>query len=39
LLSALDLPVGDKLTSERNDIVVRWIEPKRLEVGFDLEAD
>ena len=39
LLSAVDVPVGDRLTSERNEIEVRWIEPNRLEVLFDLEAD
>jgi len=38
LLDALDLPVGDKLTSDRNEIEVA-VEGQALTVRFDLEAD
>jgi hypothetical protein len=39
LLDALDLPVGDKLTSERNEIEVVVDDRDRMTVRFDLEAD
>lgn len=39
LLQALDLPVGDRLTSERNDIEVDLGEGGKLTISFDLEAD
>jgi len=38
LLDALDLPVGDKLTSDRNEIEV-VVDGQALTVRFDLEAD
>ena len=39
LLQALDLPIGDKLTSERNDIEVKFGDAGEMTVHFDLEAD
>ena len=38
ILSVVDLPIGDRLTSERNHITVQ-AEGSRLCIGFDLEAD
>ncbi len=38
LLAVVDLPVGDRLTQERNEVVVR-IEANRVSVRFDLVAD
>jgi hypothetical protein len=38
ILRVADIPIGDKLTIERNDIAVRIVGSK-LEVRFDLEAD
>lgn len=38
LVSALDLPIGDRLTNDRNDVRLR-IEGNHLRVDFDLIAD
>lgn len=38
LLAGVDIPVGDRLTSTRNQIGLR-LHALRLEVSFDLEAD
>lgn len=38
LVAVVDIPVGDRLTADRNDIDVR-IEGGHLRVRFDLEAD
>jgi hypothetical protein len=38
LVAVVDIPVGDRLTADRNDIDVT-IDGNRLRVRFDLEAD
>ncbi len=38
LLKVVDIPIGDRLTQERNHVRARQ-EGKRLVVTFDLEAD
>ena len=38
LLSVVDLPIGDRLTSSRHEIAVR-VTGRDLQVVFDLEAD
>lgn len=38
LLSVVDLPVGDRLTEDRNEVVVK-VEANRVSVRFDLVAD
>ena len=38
LVAALDLPIGDRLTNDRNDVRVR-VEGEQLRVDFDLIAD
>jgi hypothetical protein len=38
LVGVVDIPVGDRLTVERNDIAVT-IEGDRIRITFDLEAD
>jgi hypothetical protein len=39
LLGALDLPIGDKLTSDRDDVTVRFEAGDTMVLQFDLEAD
>jgi hypothetical protein len=39
LLAVLDLPIGDKLTSERDDVTVRFEADDTMVLRFDLEAD
>ncbi len=38
LVAALDLPIGDRLTNDRNDVRLR-VEASHLRVDFDLVAD
>lgn len=38
LVAALDLPIGDRLTNDRNEVRVR-VDGDRLRVDFDLIAD
>lgn len=38
LVSAIEIPVGDKLTVERNDVEVR-AQGEKLTIQFDLDAD
>jgi hypothetical protein len=38
LIKAIDLPIGDRLTPDRNDIQVTH-EGSQLTIAFDLEAD
>jgi hypothetical protein len=38
LLATIDLPIGDRLTSTRNDVSVR-VDGGRVVVTFDLAAD
>jgi hypothetical protein len=39
LLGVLDLPIGDKLTSERDDVAVLFEAGDTMVLRFDLEAD
>lgn len=39
LLEAVEVPVGDKLTSEKNEVRVALEGERRITVRFDLEAD
>lgn len=38
ILSVVDIPIGDRLTNERNHIAVS-VDGDQLRVAFDLEAD